>query len=38
MPYIGGVQIYRQICNDVVAKDYRGFAMTPAKQAATAAE
>jgi cyclohexanone monooxygenase len=38
MPYIGGVQIYRQICNDVVAKNYRGFAMTPAKQAATAAE
>jgi cyclohexanone monooxygenase len=38
MPYIGGVQVYRQICNDVVAKDYRGFATTPAKQAATAAE
>jgi cyclohexanone monooxygenase len=38
MPYIGGVQVYRQICNDVVANDYRGFAMTPARQAATAAE
>ena len=38
MPYIGGVQVYRQICNDVVANGYKGFAMTPAKQAATAAE
>ena len=38
MPYIGGVQVYRQICNDVVDKDYQGFAMTPARQAATAAE
>jgi cyclohexanone monooxygenase len=38
MPYIGGVQIYRQICNDVVANNYRGFAMSPVKQAATAAE
>jgi cyclohexanone monooxygenase len=38
MPYIGGVQVYRQICSDVVANDYRGFAMSPAKQAATAAE
>jgi cyclohexanone monooxygenase len=38
MPYIGGVQVYRQICNDVVDKDYQGFAMTPAQRAATAAE
>ena len=38
MPYIGGVQVYRQICNDVVDKGYQGFAMTPARQAATAAE
>jgi cyclohexanone monooxygenase len=38
MPYIGGVQVYRQICNDVVANDYRGFAMTPGRQAAAAAE
>ena len=22
MPYIGGVGAYRQICNDVAAKDY----------------
>jgi cyclohexanone monooxygenase len=29
MPYIGGVGVYRQICNDVAAKGYEGFAMTP---------
>jgi cyclohexanone monooxygenase len=28
MPYIGGVGTYRQICNDVAAKGYEGFAMT----------
>jgi cyclohexanone monooxygenase len=28
MPYIGGVGPYRQICNDVAAKRYEGFAMT----------
>jgi cyclohexanone monooxygenase len=33
MPYIGGVAIYRQICNDVAAKGYEGFAMTAAKRA-----
>ncbi|WP_024508711.1 NAD(P)/FAD-dependent oxidoreductase [Bradyrhizobium sp. ARR65] len=27
MPYIGGVGTYRQICNEVAAKDYEGFAM-----------
>ncbi len=27
MPYIGGVGAYRQICNDVAAKGYEGFAM-----------
>lgn len=27
MPYIGGVGVYRQICNDVVAKGYQGFVM-----------
>jgi cyclohexanone monooxygenase len=31
MPYIGGVGIYRQICNDVAAKGYEGFAMTVAE-------
>jgi cyclohexanone monooxygenase len=29
MPYIGGVGAYRTICNDVAAKGYEGFAMTP---------
>jgi cyclohexanone monooxygenase len=38
MPYIGGVGPYRQICNDVAAKGYEGFAMTgaqPRKMAAS---
>src|SRR3981189_2692008 len=30
MPYIGGVGVYRQICNDVAARGYEGFAMTTA--------
>jgi len=37
MPYIGGVGVYRQICNDVAAGGYEGFAMTsvePAQQRA----
>jgi cyclohexanone monooxygenase len=33
MPYIGGVGAYRQICNDVAAKGYEGFAMTAAERA-----
>ena len=36
MPYIGGVGAYRQICNDVAAKGYEGFAMTARSQAASA--
>ncbi len=40
MPYIGGVAIYRQTCNDVAAKGYEGFTMTsaerPRKMAASA--
>jgi cyclohexanone monooxygenase len=32
MPYIGGVNVYRQICNDVVAKGYEGFVMTAAER------
>jgi cyclohexanone monooxygenase len=32
MPYIGGVGVYRQICNDVAAKGYEGFAMTAAAE------
>ncbi len=38
MPYIGGVGVYRRICDDVAAKDYEGFALTasePARIAAT---
>jgi cyclohexanone monooxygenase len=31
MPYIGGVGIYRQICNDVAAKGYEGFVMQSAQ-------
>jgi cyclohexanone monooxygenase len=37
MPYIGGVGAYRQICNDVAAKGYEGFAMTVAEQPRAAA-
>jgi cyclohexanone monooxygenase len=37
MPYIGGVGVYRQICNDVAAKGYEGFAMTRAERPLAAA-
>jgi cyclohexanone monooxygenase len=37
MPYIGGVGPYRQICNEVAAKGYEGFAMTRAEQEQKAA-
>ena len=29
MPYIGGVGVYREKCDDVAAKGYEGFALTP---------
>src|SRR6266700_1525171 len=32
MPYIGGVGVYRQICNNVAAKGYKGFVMMAAEQ------
>jgi cyclohexanone monooxygenase len=32
MPYIGGVGVYRRICDDVAAKGYEGFAMTTAER------
>jgi cyclohexanone monooxygenase len=32
MPYIGGVGAYRQICNEVAAKGYEGFAMIAAER------
>ena len=28
MPYVGGVGVYRQLCDDVAAKGYEGFALT----------
>ncbi|MBO4221203.1 NAD(P)/FAD-dependent oxidoreductase [Bradyrhizobium neotropicale] len=37
MPYIGGVGPYRQICNEVAAKGYDGFAMTGAARQQRAA-
>ena len=37
MPYIGGVGAYRQICNDVAAKGYEGFALTGAERPRAAA-
>jgi cyclohexanone monooxygenase len=27
MPYIGGVGVYRRICDEVAAKGYEGFVM-----------
>jgi cyclohexanone monooxygenase len=29
LPYIGGVDAYRQKCDEVAAKDYEGFVLTP---------
>jgi cyclohexanone monooxygenase len=37
MPYIGGVGPYRQICDDVAAKGYEGFAMAAKEQPRKAA-
>src|SRR6202166_5185445 len=37
MPYIGGVGVYRQICNNVAAQGYKGFAMTAGEQPRAAA-
>jgi cyclohexanone monooxygenase len=36
MPYIGGVGVYRQICNEVAAKGYEGFAMSGTERPRTA--
>jgi cyclohexanone monooxygenase len=36
MPYIGGVGVYRQICNEVAAKGYEGFAMRGTERPRTA--
>jgi cyclohexanone monooxygenase len=37
MPYIGGVGVYRRICDEVAANGYEGFAMTAAEQSRAAA-
>ena len=34
MPYVGGVGVYRQECDEIVADDYRGFALREARQTA----
>jgi cyclohexanone monooxygenase len=36
MPYIGGVGVYREECDAIVADDYRGFVVRDATQPATA--
>ena len=36
LPYIGGIPAYRAICNDVVARGYEGFALTPQRAVAAA--
>ena len=38
MPYIGDILPYRQKCDDVAAKGYEGFVLTPRQAASTAAE
>lgn len=38
MPYIGGVGVYRQECDEVAANGYEGFALTRADARAEAAE
>jgi cyclohexanone monooxygenase len=32
MPYIGGVGVYRRICDDIAARGYEGFAMTASER------
>jgi cyclohexanone monooxygenase len=36
LPYIGGIPAYRAICNEVAAKGYEGFALTPHRRVAAA--
>ncbi|MBK1657141.1 flavin-containing monooxygenase [Paracraurococcus ruber] len=36
MPYIGGVGVYREKCDEIAAGGYTGFAFTPARVAAAA--
>jgi cation diffusion facilitator CzcD-associated flavoprotein CzcO len=35
MPYIGGVGVYREECDDIVANGYRGFVMRDARETAS---
>ncbi|MDQ1598369.1 MAG: hypothetical protein QOI70_1793 [Microbacteriaceae bacterium] len=35
MPYIGGVGVYREECDDIVANGYRGFVMRDAREKAS---
>ena len=35
-PFVGGLQVYRQACDDVAAHDYKGFILQGADQAAMA--
>ncbi len=28
MPYVGGMEVYRQHCDEIVEKDYQGFALS----------
>ena len=37
MPYVGGFAIYRQKCNEVTARDYEGFSLSPARRQVSAA-
>jgi cyclohexanone monooxygenase len=37
MPYIGGVGVYREKCDEVAAKGYEGFRFSGAPEAETAA-
>ena len=37
MPYVGGVGVYRQKCDEVTANGYEGFRLAPARSPATAA-
>jgi len=37
MPYIGGVGVYREECDEIVADDYRGFVQRDARQSVAGA-
>ncbi|WP_458758199.1 flavin-containing monooxygenase [Afipia sp. TerB] len=37
MPYIGGVGVYRRICDEIAAKGYEGFALSGGRQTASVA-